>query len=366
VYVFVRPGGSWSTENQTAKLTPSGGQANDRFGGALAIASDGSTLVAGARRATVNANVTQGKVYVFVQPVGGWTGTSQHETAMLTAQDGNQQDGLGRSVAVSSDASTIVAGAYFATVGSSNAAQGKVYVFRRPGAAWITGTAQAELTAADGAAGDQLGFSVGASSDATAIVAGANFAAVGANSGQGGQGAQGAAYVFAEGGSNPGLPPPAGFPVSKPGGGGGGGGGAAPAVGSASVSPSSFPAAPSGPSATASRLRKFGTKVTYTLSQAASVRFTVQQPQLGRKVRHGRKTTCDRPTAKNAKRKRCTRIVTLSGSFTLTGVAGTNKFHFTGRLNGKRLAPGKYMLVATPQANGKTGRAVATSFKIIR
>jgi hypothetical protein len=96
------------------------------------------------------------------------------------------------------------------------------------------------------------------------------------------------------------------------------------------------------------------------------VRFTVQQPQAGRKVKHGKKTTCDRPTTKNAKRKKCTRTVTLTGSFTLTGVAGTNKFHFTGRLNGKRLAPGKYTLVVTPQANGKIGRAATVSFKIIR
>ena len=30
------------------------------------------------------------------------------------------------------------------------------------------------------------------------------------------------------------------------------------------------------------------------------------------------------------------------------------------------LAPGRYTLVATPTANGKTGRAVKASFKIIR
>jgi hypothetical protein len=365
VYVFVR-GGGWSTETQIAKLTASDGIDNDRFGGAVATSSDGSTIVAGARNATVGTNIQQGKVYAFVKPAGAWTSTSQ-QTAKLTAQDGNQQDALGRAVAISSDASTIIAGAYFATVGS-NAAQGKVYIFARPGASWTTGTAQGELTAADGAPSDELGFSVATSSDASTVFAGARFVTtVGTNPAQG---AQGAAYVFSQAVSNPFGPPPQVLPVSKPGssggggGGGGAGGGAAPAVGGAAVSPSSFPAAPSGPSATASR--KFGTQVTYTLSQAASVRFTVQQPQAGRKVKHGKKTTCDRPTTKNAKRKKCTRIVTLTGSFALTGVAGTNKFHFTGRLNGKRLAPGKYTLVVTPQANGKTGRAATVGFKIIR
>lgn len=37
-------------------------------------------------------------------------------------------------------------------------------------------------------------------------------------------------------------------------------------------------------------------------------------------------------------------------------MTGLNKFRFTGRLCGKRLAPGKYLLVATPKADGKTGR----------
>src|SRR5204863_6157127 len=179
----------------------------------------------------------QGKVYVFVKPGGGWTGTSQHETATLTAQDGHGDDRLGRSVAVSGDGSTVVAGAYFATV-AANAAQGKVYVFVKPAGGWTTGTAQGEFTAADGANSDELGFSVATSSDGSTIAGGARFASLAAS-------LQGAAYVFAQAPSNPiGLPPQL-PPVAIP----GGGGGRAPAVGGASVSPTSFPAAPSGPSA---------------------------------------------------------------------------------------------------------------------
>jgi len=141
------------------------------------------------------------------------------------------------------------------------------------------------------------------------------------------------------------------------------------AVSKEKISPRAFPARPSGPSALAAKKkhkRAYGAKVTYTLNVAAGVRFTVQRPAAGRKVKHGRKTTCDRLTRKNRKKKKCTRYITLRGSFTRTGRAGTNKFRFTGRLNGKRLAPGKYRLVATPKANGKTGRAATASFKIIR
>ena len=46
--------------------------------------------------------------------------------------------------------------------------------------------------------------------------------------------------------------------------------------------PSRFPAAPTGPSALAAR-RSFGTRVTYTLNEAATVRFTVQRATRGRK-----------------------------------------------------------------------------------
>jgi DNA-binding beta-propeller fold protein YncE len=138
------------------------------------------------------------------------------------------------------------------------------------------------------------------------------------------------------------------------------------------ISPSTFPAATSGASAQAAglaakkRKRTYGAKVTYTLNLAARVRFTVKRRSGGRKVKHAKRTTCDRPTKKNAKRKKCTRDVTVKGSFTRTGRAGTNTFRFTGRLNGKRLPAGRYWLVATPTANGRAGTAARASFRITR
>jgi hypothetical protein len=331
VYVFARPGGGWSTETETARLTASDGHGNDRFGDAVAMSGDGSTIVAGAQLAVGSTgNSQQGAVYVFSRPGGAWsTGT---ETAKLTAHDGHGTDKLGRSVAISSDGSTIVAGAYFATV-ASNASQGKVYLFTRPAGGWAIGTDQGELTAADGAPSDELGFSVASASDGSTILAGARFASPV-------QTLQGAAYVFASAPSFPTGPSPQLPPVGVSGGGGGGGG----TVGHASVSPPRFPAAPSGPSAQAARA--FGAKVTFTLDQPASVSFTVQQPRR-RKGKHGK------------------HFVTLRGSFTLAGTAGTNAFHFTGRLNGKRLAPGKYRLVATPKANGVIGSKATAGFTII-
>jgi hypothetical protein len=149
--------------------------------------------------------------------------------------------------------------------------------------------------------------------------------------------------------------------VGGGGGGGSGGGVAVAAVSRETLSPRAFPAAPSGPSALAAK-RRYGTKVGYTLNEAASVRFTVVQPQTGRKAKGGR---CVKPTRANRKARRCTRLVALRGSFTRAGSAGANSFRFTGRLAGHKLKPGKYRLVATPSAGAKTGRAASASFQII-
>jgi hypothetical protein len=361
VYVFVRPGPGWASgtpQHEAARLTASDGHGDDRFGDAVAISSDGSTIVAGAWQAAVNGNSQQGSVYVFVKPGGGWT--SQHETAKLTALDGHGQDRLGRSVAVSSDGSTILAGAYFAAV-ASNAAQGKIYVFARPAGGWTTGTAEVELTAADGVASDQLGFAVAVSSDGSTLVGGARFASL-ARTGEG------ATYVFTPPGSIP-TGPPVSLPAygkSGPSSGSSAPGSSSPAASGESVSPSSFEAAPSGPSAASARRHKYGARVTFTLNVASEVRFTVQQRQPGRYTGKGRKRRCVAQTHKNAKAKRCTRVVTLHGSFARSGLAGLNSFRFTGRLGGKTLKPGTYTLVATPMANGKAGHAATATFRIKR
>ncbi len=79
----------------------------------------------------------------------------------LTASDGAALDQLGYSVAIDGD--TLVAGAI-----GDDAAQGAVYVFQRSGGSWVF---NAKLTASDGAANDFLGTSVAIDGDT--IVAGA-------------------------------------------------------------------------------------------------------------------------------------------------------------------------------------------------
>ncbi len=186
-YVFTKPSGGWSSESEAAKLSASDGAGGDGLGFSVALSSDGSTVVAGAPDATVNSNSQQGAAYVFVKPGGGWSSSTQ--TAKLTASDGAASDTFGYSVAASSNGSTIAVGAPNATIGG-NASQGAAYVFVKPGGGWSSSTETAKLTASDGAAGDHLGYSVTVASDGSEVVAGAPYAEVGPDA------YQGAVYVF--------------------------------------------------------------------------------------------------------------------------------------------------------------------------
>jgi hypothetical protein len=171
-YVFVRSGTTWSEQQ---KLTAADGHSGDLFGCSVALSGD--TAVVGAYYNDVGANVHQGSAYVFTR-----SGTTWSQQANLTDVYGAAGDFFGRSVAVSGD--TAVVGAYMDDVGA-NTDQGSACVFARDGTTW---SAQSQLTAADGAAGDYFGYSV-AVSDSTAVV-GAYMDTVGAN------GQQGSAYVF--------------------------------------------------------------------------------------------------------------------------------------------------------------------------
>ncbi|HEY2354729.1 MAG TPA: hypothetical protein VGH79_07530 [Gaiellaceae bacterium] len=178
VYVFTEPAGGWTNATQTAELTAIDGAANDNLGWSVGV--NGPTIIAGAPS---HANVTQGAVYVYTKPAGGWTNATQ--SAELRASDGTAADQLGTSVALSAD--TIVAGCPQRSIGG-NPDQGAVYVFTKPSDGWGDATQTARLTASDGAAYDALGWTVSVSGDT--VAAGAPLRSVGDN------GAQGTVYVY--------------------------------------------------------------------------------------------------------------------------------------------------------------------------
>jgi hypothetical protein len=88
-------------------------------------------------------------------------------------------------------------------------------------------------------------------------------------------------------------------------------------------------------------------KATYRLNEAATVSFTLSIVTTGRKV-SGR---CVKVTHKNKHKPRCTLPVSVHTTITRSGVVGSNKFSFTGKL-----AARTYELTVTPA--GGTARTV--------
>ena len=167
VRVFVRSGTSWSAQ---ATLTASDGAANDRFGYSISLSGD--TLAVGVPFDGVGANTSQGSVRVFVR-----SGTSWSAQATLTASDGAVSDLFGSSISLSGDTLAVgVSGDDVGAIGN----QGSVRVFVRSGTSW---SLQATLTASDGAVSDQFGEVVSLSGDTLAV--GVPFDDVGANGNQG-------------------------------------------------------------------------------------------------------------------------------------------------------------------------------------
>jgi hypothetical protein len=134
-----------------------------------------------------------------------------------------------------------------------------------------------------------------------------------------------------------------------------------PALTGLRVSPSTLRAARSGP-AVATPPARAAARVSYTLDVPASVRFTVQRAGRGRKV-GGR---CLPRAAGDHGGRGCRLFVTARGSFTRIRPAGADRFAFTGRIAGRPLRPGRYRLVATPSAGGRSGRPSRTRLRIVR
>lgn len=163
-YVFAKPSSGWTNMMQTAKLTASDAAQGDEFGYSVAV--EGNTIVVGAPGAKRSGNESQGAVYAFLKPAAGWHDMKQ--TAELNITGATALAALGQSVAIAGN--TIVAGApYFGTF-----LNGTTYVFVKPHGGWKDGTQTAALTtSSDSYGADELGHTVAISSDAAAIVAGA-------------------------------------------------------------------------------------------------------------------------------------------------------------------------------------------------
>src|SRR6266700_7657426 len=167
--------------------------AADEFGFAVALSSDGNTLVVGApgeasaatgiigADQTDNAADSAGAVYIFIRSIAGtWS-----QQAYIKASNAEAGDQFGISVALSSDGNTLAVGATGedsalpgvtagnvseVTAGNTAPGAGAVYVFTRSGTTW---TQQAYVKASNTGADDQFGISVALNSDGSTLAVGA-------------------------------------------------------------------------------------------------------------------------------------------------------------------------------------------------
>lgn len=134
-----------------------------------------------------------------------------------------------------------------------------------------------------------------------------------------------------------------------------------PVLSSLSVSPARLHAASAdrGTSIAAPR----ASMVSYRLSEPAVVSLRDERAVPGRRVR-GR---CVKPKRSNLGARRCRRYVLLRGGSRHQGKRGRNRFKYTGRLYGRKLAPGSYRLRAIAKdPAGNKSRTKRARFRILR
>jgi hypothetical protein len=199
----------------------SNAESDDRFGSAVALSADGTTLAVAAQAedsaATgVNGNQADnsasesGAVYVFVKSGGVW---SQQAYLKASNARASANFGLALALALSADGNTLAVGAIAeasnATGINGNQADtsapnaGAVYVFVRSGTAW---SQQAYVKSSNTEAGDSFARSVALSGDGNTLAVGAigessNATGIGGNQADNSMASAGATYVFTRSGT---------------------------------------------------------------------------------------------------------------------------------------------------------------------
>lgn len=119
-----------TTLAQSAWLKPSQTRAGMAFGKALAVSGDGQTIAVGAPF-DEGAGLRSGRVFVFKRGATAWA-----QEAVLTASDEAAYDTFGDAVALSTDGNTLLVGAPGVDASTMLHDTGAAYVFRRTGATW--------------------------------------------------------------------------------------------------------------------------------------------------------------------------------------------------------------------------------------
>jgi hypothetical protein len=163
-WVFTLSGGAWS--QQGSKLVANDAVGQSSQGSSVALSADGNTAIVGG----TGDNSFVGASWVFTRSGGVWT----QQGSKLVGTGAVGQSEQGRSVALSADGNTAIAGGF-----NDNSAAGASWVFTRSNGAWSQQGGKLVGTGAVGRA--EQGFFVALSGDGdTAIVGGWGDDSVGA------------------------------------------------------------------------------------------------------------------------------------------------------------------------------------------
>lgn len=161
VYLYTRVNASWTFQE---KVSASDAFTQDYFGGDIALSGDGKTLVVGSTGSQSGGRF-RGAAYVFTESMGLWT-----QTQKLVSPTATDYDSMGQHVAITRDGSRLAVSGYDTT--GSGYTKGQVNVYRYVDDRYVFET---RLLAADAAAKDYFGSSLGLSYDGKTIVVGAYY-----------------------------------------------------------------------------------------------------------------------------------------------------------------------------------------------
>lgn len=147
VYVFTRMGANWS---QQAYIKSATSNADDHFGGSVALSQSGDALAVsstaedgsatGVNAAVDEASLNSGAVFMFTRSVGVWS-----QEAYVKASNTGEGDGFGVSLDLSADGNTLAVAALFedsdstgpgAVPNDNSTDTGAVYVFEKSSDVW--------------------------------------------------------------------------------------------------------------------------------------------------------------------------------------------------------------------------------------
>ena len=340
VWAFTRSESNWTQEGE--KLVAAGASGNPYFGLSLALSANGTTAVIGGP--TDSEGI--GAAWVFTRSESTWT----QEGEKLTGAGESGKGSFGSSVAISPEGET-------ALIGGPGDAEGT-------GAAWVftgshsTWAQQGEKLIGSGESGaGEFGFRVALSAEGEVAVIGGP----GPTRGEG----AGAAWVFTSPPESiipPITPPPSVTQMEK------------------SETPETL-LGPLGPvvsdlsetartwregdafahvSKVAKKALPLGTTISFSLNQAAGVRFLFTKSVGGREVGE----TCVSQNKQNMKKPRCARTV-LAATLKFNAHEGITRVYFDGVLAPhKRLGAGTYTLLVTASASGRRSTPRSLAFTI--